>query len=611
MKALSTSRKYLRWLIWPGLALTTAGLVAGLVDTWSTLPIVLLVLGLVLALVSLVSGGFGYRSFWQNRSTQAGTNAVLATLSMLLILGMVNFISVQYAPRIDLTEAGLFTLAPESRSVVTNLDQPVNVVVFDSAFNPNDEQLLDSYRTFNDNLTYEHINPFQDPAAAREFNVSGEGREVHLAVGDDKIFVQTLGVQGLTEQDLTNKLAQIGRDRNAVVYFIQGHEEFVIDGSASGYSQAAAALESDGFTVEPLNLAQTAVVPDDADAIVIAGPKQAFFPPEVDALETYLNGGGSVLLMVDPQTEPGLDTLLDDWGVTLDERLIVDASNTGQIVGLGPAAPLVTTYGSHPITADFDNGRSFYPLARPVQLAPIDGVNATPLLLSNPQSYAEPLSETGELNVDTQQSPGGPFNIGVVLTKETEALPEETPEDRSEEPTSEEAENLPGETASEETVEATQDNTSETETDSSEIEAPDTEDSSDNIPVEAPAASESVAEPSETDNIALEEQSQANSEAAGDEPSDESRDARLVVIGNATFATDGLFDQQLNGDVFLNSVTWLSDLEHTTLSIRPKEITNRRITMTVSRQIMVIVLALVVFPLVGLVGAGITWFRRR
>ena len=134
MKALSTSRKYLRWLLWPGLALTTAGLVAGFIDTWSTLPIGLLVAGLVLTLVSLVLGGFGYRSFWQNRSTQAGTNAVLATLSMLLILGIINFLSVQYAPRIDLTEAGLFTLAPESRSVVTNLDQPVNVVVFDSAF---------------------------------------------------------------------------------------------------------------------------------------------------------------------------------------------------------------------------------------------------------------------------------------------------------------------------------------------------------------------------------------------------------------------------------------------------------------------------------------------
>ncbi|MEM8614906.1 MAG: Gldg family protein, partial [Cyanobacteria bacterium P01_H01_bin.105] len=177
MKALSTSRNYLRWLIWPGLALTTAGLVVGFVDAWGPLPIVLLVLGLALTLISLVLGGFGYRSFWQSRSTQAGTNAVLATLSMLLILGVINFLAVQYAPRIDLTEGGLFTLSPESTSVVKNLNQPVEVVIFDSTLNPNDKQLLESYQKFNDRLTYRHINPFQDPAAAREFNVSGEGRE--------------------------------------------------------------------------------------------------------------------------------------------------------------------------------------------------------------------------------------------------------------------------------------------------------------------------------------------------------------------------------------------------------------------------------------------------
>ncbi|MEA5462819.1 GldG family protein [Leptothoe sp. PORK10 BA2] len=585
MKALSTFRKYLRWLIWPGLALTTAGLVAGLVETWSTLPIVLLVLGLVLTLASLVLGGFGYRSFWQNRSTQAGTNAVLATLAMVLILGIVNFLGVQYAPRIDLTEGGLFTLAPESRSVVTKLAQPVKVVVFDSALNPNDQQLLESYQKFNDNLTYEHINPFQDPAAAREFNVTGEGREVHLALGDEKIFVQALGAQGLTEQDLTNKLSQIGRDRNAVVYFIQGHEEFVIDGTASGYAQAAAALEEDGFTVEALNLAQTAIVPDDADAVVIAGPKQAFFPPEVEALKTYLNDGGSVLLMVDPQTEPELDDLLGDWGVTLDERLIIDASNTGQIVGLGPAAPLVTTYGDHPITADFNSGRSFYPLARPIELKPVEGVEATPLLLSNPQSYAEPLSETGELNVDTQQSPEGPFNIGVVLTKEVEGSPQE----ESAETTSEEDELSTEEEASEEIIEETQDNAPELETDPPESEVSETEGAGIDSSEEEPAEQSSL--PESADELR--------------------KEARLVLIGNATFATDGLFDQQINGDVFLNSVTWLSNLDDTTLSIRPKEITNRRITMTVSRQILVIVLALVVFPLVGLVGAGITWFRRR
>ena len=563
MNVLSAPRKYFRWLIWPGLALATAGLMAGLIGTWDVLSIVLLALGLVLLLISLIFSGFGYRRFWQHRSTQAGTNAVLATLSVLLILGVVNFIAVQYGPRFDLTEGGLFTLSPESQSVVTNLQQPVKVVVFDAALSPNDQQLLESYQSFNGELTYEHINPFQEPTVAREFNVSGEGREVHLATDDRTVFVQTLGAQGLNEQDLTNKLAQLGRDRSATVYFLQGHQEFVIDGSETGYAQAAAALRAENFTVEPLNLAETATVPDNADALVIAGPKQAFFEPEVTALETYLDQGGSLLVLVDPQTEPALDPLLEDWGISLDERLIIDTSNTGQIVGLGPAAPLVTTYGAHPITADFDNGRSFYPLARPIILRPVDGVESTPLLLSNAQSYAESLSETGELNVDTQNSSEGPFNIGIALTKQTDTTDAAPVEDNSSAPEEQE---------------------SSAETNEPDVTAAD----SDSVQLSAEAA-----------------------ESGSPEESTDTTEARLIVIGNATFATDGLFDQQLNGDVFLNSVTWLSDLDDATLSIRPKEITNRRIVMTVSRQILVIVLALVGFPLVGIAGAGITWFRRR
>ncbi|MEM9806187.1 MAG: Gldg family protein, partial [Cyanobacteria bacterium P01_D01_bin.56] len=535
MKALSTFRKYLRWLIWPGLALITAGLVSGFTGAWTALPITLLAGGIILTLLSLFFGE-GSRRFWQSRSTQAGTNAVVATISVLLILAAANFLAVQYGPRLDLTEGGLFTLAPETQTVVRNLEQPVNVVVFDASLNPNDQQLLESYQKFNDNLTYEHINPFQNPGIAREFNVSGEGREVHLETEDTKLFVQPLGAQGVNEQDLTNKLAQLGREREAIVYFLQGHDEFVIDGSASGYAQAAAALEADGFTVNTLRFDETAAVPEDANAVIVAGPKNAFFEPEVEALSTYLNQGGSVLLMVDPQTDPELDDLLADWGITLDERLIVDASNEGQLVGLGPAAPLVTNYGTHPIAADFSNGRSFYPLARPVVIEPVDGVEATPLLLSNAQSYAEELSETGELNVDTEEAPEGPFNIGVVLTKDAKATSQEIAEEETETAT----ENTEEETSSEESEDAV-----------------DTEETSEE----------------ETDEI--EDTPQA--------------EARLVIIGNATFATDGLFGQQLNGDVFLNTVTWLSNLEDSILSIRAKEITNRRISMTISRQILVMV----------------------
>lgn len=512
-------QRYLRYLIWPGLATTTAGLVVGALEGWTTLPFVLIGVGLVLMLASLILGGYAWGQFWQSRSTQSGTNAVVATLSMVLILGLVNFVGARYDQRWDLTENQLFTLAPESQAVAQNLEQPVTVYVFDEVLNPMDRKLLESYQRFNGDITYEVVNPFQEPQLAQRFDVSVPG-EVHLEVGDQEIFVQQLGQERLSERDLTNKLDQLGEGNAATVYFLQGHGEYAIDGSATGFAQAALALEDENFRVEALDLAETQAVPVDAAAVIIAGPQQALFEPEQQLIENYLTAGGGLLLLVDPQIQMGLEPLLADWGVTLDDRLIVDTSNRGQIVGLGPAAPLVTEYGSHPITMEFNGGRSFYPVARPVQLAEKSGIRAEPLLITDPQTFAEPVSETGELDVNTETAPSGPFNLGVALDQ----------------------------------------------------------------PSVPPASSEQA------------------------KRSDESR---LAVIGNASFATDGLFDQQLNGDVFLNTVSWLSQVESPTLSIRPKDPTNRRIVMTVQQQMLVLVLAGLAIPAMGMVGAGVTWWRRR
>ena len=81
---------------------------------------------------------------------------------------------------------------------------------------------------------------------------------------------------------------------------------------------------------------------------MVAGPAEEFFDAEVQALQEYLNNGGSLMLLIDPRTSPRLGSLLDDWGVTLDDRIVLDTSGTGQLVGLGPATPLVTDYPRPP-----------------------------------------------------------------------------------------------------------------------------------------------------------------------------------------------------------------------------------------------------------------------
>ncbi|MGB3570894.1 MAG: Gldg family protein [Phormidesmis sp.] len=586
---MKTIQPLIKYLLWPGLTLVTAGLVVGLLNGWTLVAVALLVIGLMLLVASIAAGEFSVFTtrFWQQRSTQAGTNAAVSVFSVLLILGLVNFLGARYDSRTDLTEGQLLTLSPASQEVVQNLAQPAKVLIFSPAPNPTDQQLLENYRRFNRDLTYEYIDPFAQPQLAQEIGVE-TGGEVFLqtAAPDTESGERTLLVQRtspeepLSERQLTNKLAQLSQTDIAVVYFLQGHSEYAIDGSQAGFFEAATRLEGENFTVLPLNLAETGTVPDDANVVIIAGAQEKLFDAEVTAIRTYLEAGGSLFVLIDPQVETGLEVLMSQWGVVPEKTIVIDTSGGGQLVGLGPAAPLVTDYGDHPITEAFNQGRSFFPISRPLQIREVPNIEETPLLFTNQNSHAQTISEGDEIAVDTSKGPEGPFALGVALSRPAvlaagDVSGEETPADTAE-PTA------------------------------ADLEA--TEPAA--VDPTAAESAEQAAETDELDDLDAEILDAAEADGSSDE-ADGPKDSRMVVIGNSSFATDGLFDQQLNGDVFLNSVSWLSQIDSPTLSIRPKEATNRRLNMTVQQQILLMLLALVIFPLLGLVGAGTLWARRR
>ncbi len=87
-------------------------------------------------------------------------------------------------------------------------------------------------------------------------------------------------------------------------------------------------------------------------------------------------------------------------------------------------------------------------------------------------------------------------------------------------------------------------------------------------------------------------------------------DPRLVVIGNSEFATNQWQDQQRNGDLFYNSVNWLTE-ESNLISIRPKEAANRRVTLTEAQQREVEWISSVFVPLFVVVIGIIVWLKRR
>jgi ABC-type uncharacterized transport system involved in gliding motility auxiliary subunit len=90
----------------------------------------------------------------------------------------------------------------------------------------------------------------------------------------------------------------------------------------------------------------------------------------------------------------------------------------------------------------------------------------------------------------------------------------------------------------------------------------------------------------------------------------ESKKARMVVYGDSDFASNATFGLQGNGNLFLNTISWLAQ-DESFISIRPKNPDDRRLTMTEAQGRLVSFIVLFFLP-VGVLASGISvWMKRR
>lgn len=634
------SSKLIALLLWLGAFLLVAGCCVGLITgNWTAISAGLIIGGLVL-LGIWVLAQWKYApqpdSWWRRRSIQAGTNALISATAVIVILGLVNFLAVRYPAQLDLTEAQLFSLAPQSKQVVRSLSQPLKVLIFSRTADPQSRTLLEQYQRLNpDQFSFEFVDPQAQPGLTQKYQVRTAG----AVVLDAGARTKTLDTD-LTEANLTPAIANILSDRQSQVFVIQGHGEMPIAGNQASLSEAVEALRRQGFKTELLNLVERRQIPDDADVLVIAGPKRAFLPAEIKLLEGYLDQGGKILLMLDPETEHGLDGLLAKWGIKLDQRLVVDASGSGQLLGLGPAVPLVIDYGPHPITKDFAQGLSFYPLAQALNLTSVPDQETTELLRTGESSWAESEPDNAQLQFDPDTDKQGPLVLGVAIQK-SEPTSKPAP---SASPTPQPSDSpipTPSPTASPEASPTPSPSPTASPTPTPSPAASPTPTSSPS-PAESPTPSPTPPAPSTPPASPAPSPTPSVTPAPSGSPSTPPQGgqsqgaplgiaqpaiaqpatapasnkppkalARLVVIGDSDFASSGPFTQVLNGDLFLNAVTWLgSDDANPTLSIRPKEVTNRRLQITPRRRQLLTGLGMLL-PISALGIALTLWWQRR
>jgi len=383
-----------------------------------------LLIGVGLLLAALVSNldtlRERLRSGEARRAGRYGTSAILSTVFAIAILGMLGFLSTRYHKRFDASEQHIHSLSEQTQKVLSGLSQDVDVTAFVSALDaPPVREILDRYSYASPHFKVQFADPTSRPDLVEKFGISSEklsGGLVRVARGSDAVEIMR---GDLNEEKLTNALVKLTRASAKKVYFLEGHGERPIQGEGAdgkeGMAQAADALKSENYQVEPLLLQAKGEVPSDAAAVVIAGPTRALLPEEHTALEHYLEQGGAVLALIDPRVKGDLAGELVKWGVIAGDDVIVDRDLS--VFGR-PEMVFAQQYGKHPITQGLHEVALFY-LARSVRPTEESKGHFTELVKTGANSWAERDLDTFFNKGLAQKGPddlAGPVTLAVAGT---------------------------------------------------------------------------------------------------------------------------------------------------------------------------------------------------
>ena len=352
----------------------------------------------------------------KTRSAVHGTNSLVLVVIFLGILVFINLIAFRHNQQFDFTESGFYTLSPQTKKIIASLPREVRLTAFFQIDSPEKKLFQDRMQSIlesSDKVSLSFIDPDKNPAITKQYGITTYGTVV-LESGKKES-----KTRDPNEATLINGILKVTKDEQKVIRFLEGHGEKRIDDFENqGFSTVKGALEKDGFKVEKLLLLQSGEIPDDTELFIIPGPEKPILPEEQELIQGYLDKGGSVLLLLDPQSKAGIENFLKQWGIDTPDSFVIDPMS--KLFGGDYAAPVVSQYVAHKITSDFVLP-TIFPLLRTVTAIKSASADTTEFLLTGANSWGETnldVLKEGKSKFDEKSDIKGPVSVAVISTRE-------------------------------------------------------------------------------------------------------------------------------------------------------------------------------------------------
>lgn len=337
----------------------------------------------------------------------------------------------------DLTAASLYTLSQQTKELLDGLEEEVTVywVVQSGKEDDTLSTLLDRYAAASDKLTVTKKDPDVSPGFVEEYvtgNIYNNSLIVVSGTRDTYVSYEDIYTYDYSddytsyntnfagESCLTSAIDYVTRESLPKLYRLTGHGETALTASFQS------AVEQQNVALEDLSLLTSQTVPEDADALLLSGPQKDISEAEKDAILTYLQGGGDLIVLTDPAQDgverPNLEALLSEYGMDSVDGIVVEGN--ASYYALGSPVYLLPSLDSHTITAPLREGgySVLLSLAQGITIREDlrDTLTVSPLLSTSDDAYAKADGYGMTTYSQEEGDTPGPFTLAAAATETAE-----------------------------------------------------------------------------------------------------------------------------------------------------------------------------------------------
>lgn len=294
------------------------------------------------------------------RTTLTG---VVKKVQLLIVMGLLIFLYVladMLSWKMDFSSARLYSFSQQTKEILSSVSNDLNILLFKPRMSSThplvvyQETLLQKYADRSSKVTLEIIDPDINPSKALEYGVDEPGTVVveyqgnRLQVLFDEVYdldSDTGNYSYTGEIAYTSAINSLLGSKAKNAYFLIGHGEINwADQKTYGYSDFIGSVEDDRIEVATLDLLKLPVVPEDCGVLVIGNPTKTFQQSEMDAVNNYLDNGGSVLVLLEYDTHIVVNDFLQNMGLFFLQNMVIDNQDYSPSLGTTWLIPTILPY---------------------------------------------------------------------------------------------------------------------------------------------------------------------------------------------------------------------------------------------------------------------------